>query len=132
MSILVVSWNYPPRRGGIEILVQSLCAGLREKHRVFVVTSFAKAFQSAELDTLRTPLAGLIPFAFYALWRGALILAHHREIGVVCGGSALVTPLVLILARFFRRRAIVITHGLDVIHRNFLYQRLCVRWLKFL
>ncbi|HXV84114.1 MAG TPA: hypothetical protein VEG60_30035, partial [Candidatus Binatia bacterium] len=113
MSILVISWNYPPRRGGIEILIQSLCAGLREKHRVFVVTSFAKVFQSAELDTLRAPLTGLIPFAFYALWRGARVLARHREIGVVCGGSALVTPLVLVLAWFFHRRAIVMTHGLD-------------------
>jgi phosphatidylinositol alpha-1,6-mannosyltransferase len=47
------------------------------------------------------------------------------------GGSALATPLVLILARLFRRRAVVLTHGLDVIHRNFFYQLLCVRWLKY-
>ena len=130
MGILVITWNYPPRRGGIEILLQSLCAGLREKHRVLIVTSFAKAFQSVESDALRAPLAGLIPFAFYALWRGALVLARHREISVVFGGSALVTPLVLILARLFHSRAVVMTHGLDVIHRNFFYQQLCVRWLK--
>lgn len=131
MSILVVTWNYPPRRGGIENLLQNLCTGLREKHRVFIVTSFAKPPQSAERDTLRAPLAGLIPFAFYALWRGALVLARYPQIGVVFGGSALVTPLVLILARLFCRRAVVLTHGLDVIHRDFFYQRFCVRWLKF-
>jgi phosphatidylinositol alpha-1,6-mannosyltransferase len=130
MSILVVTWNYPPRRGGIENLLENLCTSLRDEHRVFIVTSFTKAPHQVERDTFRAPLAGLIPFAFYALWRGGMILARHPQIRVVLGGSALVTPLTLILARVFRRRAVVLTHGLDVIHRNFFYQRLCVRWLQ--
>jgi phosphatidylinositol alpha-1,6-mannosyltransferase len=131
MNLLVITWNFPPRRGGIENLLENLCSGLREKHRVFIVTSFAKAPHSAERDTFRAPLAGLIPFAFYALWRGAMVLARGPQTRVVFGGSALVTPLVLILARVFCRRAVVLTHGLDVIHRNAFYQLLCVRWLKF-
>jgi phosphatidylinositol alpha-1,6-mannosyltransferase len=49
----------------------------------------------------------------------------------VFGGSALVTPLVLMLARLFGRRSVIQTHGLDIIYRNFFYQQLCVRWLKF-
>jgi phosphatidyl-myo-inositol dimannoside synthase len=131
MNLLVITWNFPPRRGGIENVLENLCSGLREKHRVFIVTSFAKAPHSAEPDTFRAPLAGLIPFAFYALWRGAMVLARGPQTRVVFGGSALVTPLVLILARVFCRRAVVLTHGLDVIHRNAFYQLLCVRWLKF-
>ena len=131
MNLLVITWNFPPRHGGMENLLENLCSGLREKHRVFIVTSFAKAPHSAERDTFRAPLAGLIPFAFYALWRGAMVLARGPQTRVVFGGSALVTPLVLILARVFCRRAVVLTHGLDVIHRNAFYQLLCVRWLKF-
>jgi phosphatidylinositol alpha-1,6-mannosyltransferase len=131
MDILVISWNYPPRRGGIENVVENLCRALRSKHRVFVVTAFQDAPHAPEPDTFRAPLPGLIPFAVYALWRGAAILARNRQVRIVLGGSALVTPLVLILARVFRRRAIILTHGLDVIHQNFLYQLLCVRWLKF-
>ena len=128
--VLVITWNYPPRRGGIENLLHNLCRGLKEKHRVFVITSFAKALHPVEQDTFCAPLGGLIPFAFYALWRGAMVLAREPQIHIVFGGSALVTPLVLILARLFRRRAVVLTHGLDVIHRNFFYQLFCVRWLK--
>lgn len=130
MTVLVVTWNYPPRRGGMENLLQNLCAGLRERHRVFVITSFADAACPAEKDTFRAPWDGLIPFAFYALWRGAMILARDPQIRIVFGGSALATPLILILARVFRRRAIVMTHGLDVIYRNFSYQLMCVRGLK--
>ena len=130
MTVLVITWNYPPRRGGIENLLQNLCRGLREKHRVFIVTSFADATYPTERDTFRAPLGGLIPFAFYVLWRGAMVLAREPQIRIVFGGSALVTPLVLFLVRLFRRRAVVLTHGLDVIHRNFFYQLFCVRWLK--
>jgi hypothetical protein len=39
MSILVVTWNYPPRRGGIESLIHQLCTELSKKQSVFVVTS---------------------------------------------------------------------------------------------
>jgi phosphatidyl-myo-inositol dimannoside synthase len=130
MDLLVITWNYPPRRGGIENLLHNLCAGLREQHRVFIITSFARGPHPVVQDTFRAPLAGLIPFAFYALWCGALVLAREPQIRIVFGGSALVTPLVLTLARVFRRRAFVLTHGLDVIYRNVFYQLLCVRWLK--
>ena len=131
MDLLVITWNYPPRRGGIENLLENLCGGLREKHRVFIVTSFSSVPYPAEPDTFRAPLAGLIPFAFYALWRGALVLACNRKIRIVFGGSALVTPLVLLLGRLSGRQAVVLTHGLDVIHRKFFYQLLCVCCLKF-
>jgi phosphatidylinositol alpha-1,6-mannosyltransferase len=129
MEILVITWNYPPRRGGIENLIGNLCSGLRSKHSVVVVTSYAKSRHS-EKDTFRARLPGLFPFALYAIWRGALLLLGNSEIRVIFGASATVTPLVLILARLFGRRAIIQVHGLDVLYQSFLYQQLCVRWLK--
>jgi phosphatidylinositol alpha-1,6-mannosyltransferase len=67
----------------------------------------------------------------YALWRGALLLSCKRKIDVVFGGSAMVTPLVYFLARVFRRKAIVQAHGLDLVYDSFIYQALCIRWLKY-
>jgi phosphatidylinositol alpha-1,6-mannosyltransferase len=72
----------------------------------------------------------LVPFALFALWRGALLLRRDPGISVIFGGSTVVTPLVLILARLFGRRAVVQVHGLDIVYRSALYQLLCVRWLK--
>jgi phosphatidyl-myo-inositol dimannoside synthase len=129
MEILVITWNYPPRRGGIENLIGNLCSNLRSKHSVVVVTSYAKSRHS-EKNTFRARLPGLFPFAIYATWRGALLLLRHSEIRVIFGASATVTPLVLILARLFGRRAIIQVHGLDVLYQSFWYQQLCVRWLK--
>jgi phosphatidylinositol alpha-1,6-mannosyltransferase len=130
MGVLILTWNFPPRRGGIEYLMSHLAAGLSERHPVFVVTSYAQGAASYNDKVFRAPCAGLIPFAAYALWRGISLLSRHPEISVVFGGSVLVTPMVLLLARLFRRKAVVQGHGLDLVHQNFLYQFLCVRWVR--
>jgi phosphatidylinositol alpha-1,6-mannosyltransferase len=130
MEILVITWNYPPRRGGIENLIGGLCAELQKKHSVQVITTHTRLSMSGEKAVFRAPLPGLVPFALYALWRGTVLLARNRRIAVIFGGSALVAPLALILARLFGRRLVLQTHGLDIIYRSFFYQQLCVRWLK--
>jgi len=131
MGILFVTWNFPPRRGGIEYLISNLVASLRKNHSVFVITAYAPRSGSREEGVFRAPWPGLVTFTLYALWRGASLLFQNRRVKVVFGGSALVAPLVLILARLFRRKAVAQAHGLDLAYRNSLYQLLCVRWLKF-
>ena len=131
MEILVITWNYPPRRGGIEYLVNNLCTDLRKRHSVVVVTSHAFADPAEESDVFRTPIPGLIPFALYALWRGAMILLRSRKTKMIFGGSVMVTPLVLILARLFGGKAVIQAHGLDLVYPKILYQLSCVRWLKY-
>jgi len=130
VDILVLTWNYPPRRGGIENVMAHLCAGLAHNHAVSVITAHTMDRSADEKNVYRGPLAGLLPFALYALMRGALQLVRNRS-PIIFGGSALVTPLVLLLARLFGRKAVVLVHGLDVIYPSPLYQHLCVRWLRF-
>jgi phosphatidylinositol alpha-1,6-mannosyltransferase len=131
MGILVITWNFPPRRGGIESLVSNLCAGLKQRHSVVVITAHAQFPRPIEEYVFRAPWPGLIPFAVYALWRGATLLFRNPALQVIWGGSLLVTPLVLMLARVFGRKAIVQAHGSDVIYSRTVYQALCVRWVKF-
>jgi phosphatidylinositol alpha-1,6-mannosyltransferase len=130
MGILFITWNYPPRRGGIEHLVGHLVAGLRKHHSVRVITAYNHSSEAAEIDVGRAPCPGLVPFALFALWRGMISLHSDPGISVVFGGSTLAAPLIWILARLFGRRAVVQVHGLDIIYRSALYQMLCVRWLK--
>ena len=131
MNLLVITWNYPPRQGGIENLLGSLCKELKKSRSVAVITAHVRMAPSQEKNVFRAPLPGLAAFALYAVWRGAVLLARDPGIRVVFGGSAVVTPLVLFLARLFGRRAVVQIHGLDVVYRNSIYQLFCVRWLKF-
>ena len=58
MEILVITWNYPPRRGGIENLIGSLCVELRKKHSVHVITAHTRLSVFEEKDVSRAPLPG--------------------------------------------------------------------------
>ena len=131
MGILVITWNFPPRRGGIEYLVSHLCAGLKKNHNVFVITARARAAAPSEERVFRAPWRGLIPFALYSLWRGAWLLFRNPGLRVVLGGSVIVTPLVLLLSRLFGRKAAVQAHGLDVIYASKPYRLLCSHWIKY-
>jgi phosphatidylinositol alpha-1,6-mannosyltransferase len=130
MEILLITWNYPPRRGGIETMMAALRAGLRAENQLRVITAHATDRVNDETDVLRAPFPGLCAFAIYAFLRGALELLGRPKLKIVFGGSALTTPLVLLLARLFRRKAVIQVHGLDVAHPNALYRFLCVRWLR--
>ncbi len=131
MGVLVITWNYPPRRGGMEELLGNVCAGLREKHLVVVITSCARGARRVEPSVFRPKWPGLVPFFVYALWKSARLLAFTPELKVVLGGSALVSPLVLLMARIFRRKAVLQVHGLDLLYANGLYQFLFVHWIKY-
>jgi len=96
-----------------------------------VITGRAPFPRPAEEDVFRAPYSGLIFFSLYTLWRGARLLLRSPKTKVIFGGSVMVTPLVLILARLFGRKAVVQAHGLDVIYANKFYQAICVRWLRF-
>ncbi|HEY7316194.1 MAG TPA: glycosyltransferase family 4 protein [Candidatus Binatia bacterium] len=130
MGILVITWNYPPRRGGIEYLLRNLCAGLRQRHSVQVITAHARCEERFAEQIFRAPVPGLIPFSLYAFWVGVVLLLRSPVTQVIFGGSVMVAPLVVILARLSGRKAIVQAHGLDVIYASKLYQTLCVRWLR--
>jgi phosphatidylinositol alpha-1,6-mannosyltransferase len=130
MELLIVTWNYPPRCGGIENVMANLAAGLARHHSVTVITAHVQNRPADETNVFRAPLPGLLAFAIYALWRGVLQLLRNPAIQVVFGGSALVAPLVRLLAWLFGRKAVIQVHGLDVIYENWLYQQLCARRLK--
>jgi len=130
MEILVITWNYPPRQGGMEQLLASVCAGLSKNHRVSVVTAYADRHLTAGEESVFRPASpGLIRYFLFAFTKGFALLCGNRNISVVFGGSVLVTPIVLVLARLFRRKAIVQAHGLDLIYGNSVYQCFIVGWL---
>ncbi len=131
MVILVITWNFPPRQGGIERLISNLCHGLRKRHQLFVITSFAPSVDRKEDWIFRPKWPGLLPFFLYVLCHGFFLLRRNPEIKVILGGSALVTPLVLLLGKIFHRKVVVNVHGSDLVYPSALYQGLCVRWIRF-
>lgn len=130
MGILIITWNFPPRRGGMENLLSGLCSHLRKNHPLLVITSFASVARKEQDWLFRPRWPGLLLFFLYALCQGFFLLWRNPGVKVVLGGSAVVSPLVVLLAGLLRRKAVILVHGLDLIYPNTFYQILCVRWIR--
>jgi phosphatidylinositol alpha-1,6-mannosyltransferase len=114
--VLVVTNDFPPRRGGIESFVHSLCRGL-DPDEVVVYTASMPAAESFDarlpFPVVRDPRSLLVPTPAV----GRRVRAAWRDFGcdrVVFGASA---PLGL-LARDLRaagaQRIVALTHGHEV------------------
>lgn len=123
-SILFVSWNFPPRRGGIEEMVRQLFTHLSEKGPVRMLTGWTQDPKEDPPGVSRSPLRGLFGFLLWLGWRLPLELARGHD--VVLSSGALVGSVVEPLARVFRRPRAVIVYGTDITYPSRLYQA----WLR--
>ncbi len=107
-----------------------LYRSIKAKRSVSVITANGDASDGGQEGIYRPGFRGLVPFFAYALFKGFLLLKENRDIKIVLGGSALVIPVIVILAKLFRAKSVVYVHGLDLVHPNLLYQILCVKWIR--
>ncbi|HEX9442875.1 MAG TPA: glycosyltransferase family 4 protein, partial [Candidatus Binatia bacterium] len=128
-GVLIVTWNFPPRTGGIENLLAGLRRGLQKDRRVLVLAAQAAGGGNEEW-LLRPKRPGLAAFFLFAFCRGLAALWKNPDLEIILGGSALVAPLVLALAKLSGRKSAVLVHGLDLLYPRRIYQTLFVRWLK--
>lgn len=123
MRILFVTWNYPPKVGGMEMMLSQLVHNLRSHADMHVLGPFAKqGYKEREGEQVMRPKReGLIWFTFYALFQGVRSL-RTTAYDAIIAGSALVTPIVYILGRLFGLPIMVDVYGLDLTHPHPLYQ----------
>lgn len=123
MKILLITWNYPPKTGGMENMLYEVKQQLAAYADVDIVAPFAEPHDS-ESDAARVFRAGregLYSFFLHAV-RTGIRLNRNTNYDVIMTGSALVLPVAAILGFFFRVPVVPIIHGLDIIYPNPLYQ----------
>lgn len=128
-SLMLVTRNLPPLRGGMERLNQHLVLELAENYDLLVLGPTGS--RSALPGDVRVVEVRTRP-----LWRflmGALFVAVRQAVKlkprIVVAGSGLTAPISLLAGRLARARCVVYLHGLDIVVRNRLYQWL---WLPSL
>ena len=128
--VLLITWNYPPKVGGIETLLSQLVSSLRSYGEVYVIGPHADNDSvSADSKWISRPKNdGFIWFVLYAFLAGIRLL-KAKKCNLIFAGSGLVTPIVYVLGRLFRLPAIVHIHGLDLIYPHPLYQWMIRKFL---
>jgi phosphatidyl-myo-inositol dimannoside synthase len=111
MKILLITWNYPPKVGGIESLMVRLVDRLRVEGEIAVI--------SPGLGE------GIFSFLLRSFIAGLWSDAQH-----IIGGSLVVSPVIAAIGRIKRVRTTIYAHGLDVVYPHRLYQAVVSRAVR--
>jgi len=128
-SILLVTRNLPPLRGGMERLNQHMALELKQQFRLQVVGPLGcRAALPDSIEVHEIPVHPLWRFLLHALFRGLWSALRHRP-RIVLAGSGLTAPIAVLAARMVGGRSVVYAHGLDLAVNHRLYRAV---WLPFL
>jgi len=127
--ILLITWNFPPKRGGMENLIYDIYKHLSSEYKIDVIAPFSTENDTS--NTYRPKHKGFIYFLLFAIFKGCQLLVRHKQ-KYIFGGSLTTLPVLTVLRIFFRIKSIAYAHGLDIIYNNRIYQlmlRLCIPFM---
>lgn len=129
--ITLVSRNFPPLTGGMERLVFELYGSLLREHEVALLGPKGCDKHVESSSRFRSTAVSPTPiFLLLTLIKGVFLHRANGKPDLVIGGSGLVAPIVIILARFSGAKSILLLHGLDIIAASRLYQWFFVPFLR--
>ncbi len=127
-TLILISRNLPPLRGGMERLNLHMALGLADDfHVVILGPRGARAALPSTIDVRECGNGRLASFLLSACVQ-ALLVAIRSSPAWVVAGSGLTAPLAWLAARVSRARAAIYVHGLDIVVQHPLYRAL---WLPF-
>ena len=128
--ITFITRNFPPLTGGMERLAHQLYRKLADRHELALVgPAGAENFIESGSD-VRTSMISPTPlFLLLSFFKG-LFLHVSRRPDLIIGGSGLVGPVVILLAKISGAKSILLVHGLDIVADSRLYQWFFVPFLK--
>ena len=130
-KITLVSRNFPPLTGGMERLVFELYKVLARNHEVTLLGPGGCEEHIEPTASVRsTPVSPTPLFLLLTLIKGVFLHRSNNRPDIIIGGSGLVGPVVVLLAKFTGAKTILLLHGLDIIADSRLYQRFFVPMLK--
>jgi len=129
--ITLVTRNFPPMTGGMERLVHELYRSLARNHEVSLLgPAGSEEYLEPTANVRSTAVSPTGVFLLLTLFKGLLLRRSNNRPDLVIGGSGLVGPVVVFLAKFAGAKTILLVHGLDIIADSRLYQWLFVPFLK--
>jgi phosphatidylinositol alpha-1,6-mannosyltransferase len=128
-SIVLVTRNLPPLRGGMERLLQHMANGLATRYPLAVVgPDGSRVGLDARITLREAQVRPLWRFLVGSFWHTCVLSLALRP-RVVIAGSGLTAPMAVIGAMLGGSKALVYLHGLDIVAKHPLYRRV---WLPFI
>lgn len=118
-SILLITWNFPPKKGGMENLIHDIYRHLSSEYSITVIAPYSS--DREDKNIYRPKYQGFFYFIWFAIFKGASLIRKQRY-KCLFGGSLAVLPVLFILKLLFRVKSVAYAHGLDIIYDNRIYQ----------
>lgn len=129
--ITLVSRNFPPLTGGMERLVHEVYRKLLCNHEVALLgPSGCEAFVDSARGVRATTISPTPIFLLFTFLKGFYLHLTSGHPDIVIGGSGLVGPVVVLLAKLSGAKSVLLLHGLDIVADSRLYQWIFVPFLK--
>lgn len=119
--ILFITYNFPPKLGGIEQVVLRTWTELTKQADVVTLAQFGDDYEDPGHDILRPAQSGLLRF-FAFLWREGRREIARNPVDIVVSMSALTAIPAIHLAKRAGAKSAVVIYGLDTIYTSALYQ----------
>lgn len=121
-SVLLITRNLPPLRGGMERLNKHLAIALSTMSNLTVVgPQGCRAHLPRTVDVLEVPTHSLFRFLISSAW-AAWRAAGNRKFEVVLAGSGLTALAAKFAAFRIGAKSVAYVHGLDLVARNVIYR----------
>lgn len=123
LRILLITWNFPPKIGGMETMLSELASHLKTNAEVHVFAPKCDSEVESGLDysVTRSRWPGLVGYFIDAfLYCFRLLRSDHFDL--VVAGSSLTAPIVYFIGRLTNTKTVVNVYGLDLIHPHHIYQ----------
>ncbi|MGI9201963.1 MAG: glycosyltransferase family 4 protein [Woeseiaceae bacterium] len=131
-TISLISRNFPPLSGGMERLVHQLYRGLIENHEVRLFgPAGCEKYIEPDGSAWSTAVSPTPLFLIISFCKGLYARITRGSSDVIIGGSGLVGPVVVILAKLSGAKSVVLLHGLDIIADSRAYQWFFVPFLRW-
>jgi len=121
MRVLLVTWNYPPKVGGMEMMLYQLVQHLTSYIEVHIIGPYAGSGDKSADNVIRPRRDGLLRFVLHGLFSGARLL-RESSYDAILAGSALIVPIALVLGWLFKLPVVANVYGLDLIYPHPVYQ----------
>lgn len=116
MTILFLTRKFPPSTGGMENYAYDLYCALDKEVNVKLV----------KWGGANKYLPLVLPYFFFRAC--AVLLA--QDIDIIHAQDGIVSSLAYVLSRFFKKPFTVVIHGLDITHKNALFQAIIPRFVS--
>jgi len=115
MTVLFITRKFPPSVGGMQLFARDLSAALGQVIGLKLV----------KWGGSNRWLIVVLPYFFVK----SCVLLMFNKIDIIHGHDGLLAPMIFVLARIFRKPYVIVIHGLDITHKNPIYQKFIVPYV---